>query len=158
MSARTRAHILIIKTSHHFCESGLCGPHALLCLGHSELEWDVRCPYGDREYNVPGRDCTTWTECRCLLSDEDRDELYDSEEEGGPCPTSPTGRHHFIHNPDIFPGSPTTTCWAYVCPCNSEHAEDFAKDHGDGVWAVLIGHQDECDDGLTFVPLAKLED
>lgn len=126
----------------------------LYCPSHRNMKWEIQCPYGN-EYGRPGRACSVYRECDCRLSDDERDKLYD--EEAMPCPQSVTGLHYDISNSDIFPGIPLTGCWAIRADCADEHVEEFQLKHGDGVWFVLARYGDDCDEGMSFVPLARLE-
>lgn len=163
VTARTIAHILKVKTSRDFCADASCcvlyrrrtSGEGAPCTGHVDRAWEVTCPY-EGQYNVDGRDCTTWRECDCLLSDDARDDLYGDGE--GPCPTSPVGTHHYIGNADIFPGIPVQGCWPNCCSCTDDHVEAFQEKYGDGTWFVLIAPPEDCDEGMEFVPLARLED
>ena len=160
MTARTRAHVLTVKTTYDTCEGGECFNFSsrlfVPCPSHRNMEWKIRCPYGEA-YDLPGRTCTMYKECDCPLTDELEDELH--ENESGDCPDSPTGLHHYIGNGDIFPGIPVVGCWAIQCNCTDEHVEEFQLHYGDGTWAVTIEpcSLKDCDEGVDFTPIARLE-
>lgn len=121
------------------------------------MEWEIHCPY-EGEYGVPGRACSVYAQCDCRLSEDEQDELCDAQE-GMPCPKSPNGLHYWIGNGDICPGMPMIGCWAEQSHCADEHAEEFQLEHGDGVWFVVVGWgSQDCDEGVSFTPLARLED
>lgn len=161
-TARARAHILIVKTSYDVCESGMCfdwsSRTTLMCPGHRNMEWEIRCPY-EGEHGHPGRTCSVYMQCDCRLDEDQQDELCDADG-GMPCPQSPNGLHYWINNSDVCPGIPLIGCWATQCGCADEHVEEFQLEYGDGVWVVLVGYGDtrECDEGVSFTPLARLED
>lgn len=154
-----RAHILTVSTTWHFCRDREHCDYwrgEVPCRGHREMDFDIVCPYPEDMLGELGRDCSMYTECGCVLDDDQEEELYGAEEQE--CPNSLTGMHYCIHNADIFPARPETGCWARWCGCTAEHVEVFQEKHGDGVWAVLLeSGSPECDEGVDFYPIARVE-
>lgn len=161
MNTCARAHILTVTTTYDVCEGGMCfdwvSRTTLYCPSHRNMEWRISCPYKG-EHAEPSRPCGVYQQCDCRLSDEERDELHDADSQQ--CPQSATGLHYDIGSSDIFPAIPMIGCWAIQCGCTDEHVEEFWLEHGDGVWFVAVGYGDsqDCDEGVSFHPLARWED
>lgn len=156
-----RAHLLTVRTTVDFCrDRDRCerwDSADLPCRGHQDISHTLECPYPHGELGAPDRPCSMYRQCDCRLDDEQRDELYNSIV--APCPTSPTGLHYDVGNPDIFPAAPVTGCWAQWADCRNDHVEDFRSRFGDGVWVVTThSSSPECESGVDFQPIARIEE
>lgn len=69
---------------------------------------DITCPH---QPAVPRMPCAVWDYCGCEATAADSPVWDGGEGTGvGPCPTSPTGAHHYI---DGEPNQPTARCFTF---------------------------------------------
>lgn len=126
----TRAHTLVITATGE----------------DDDYDWQIACPWNG-ERNAPGRPCTTWWECDCKLTDEQKTALSDNGE--GPCPTSPTGWHRPMSFGPSYPG---LECWASECSSTTDEVGDIFREHGAGTFAVSVEDADEDSVVLAVMP------
>lgn len=126
MSTKTAdqtGHTLVITQDEDEVRAARENGEAVNLTDQSFLVMTIRCHHDPQDWT---RDCMTWWECDCTLTDAQRGDLYDDGD--GPCPTSPTGRHRLVGGAPK-PHQPSQDCWAVTSDDTADAASHLVDEH-----------------------------
>lgn len=114
------------------------------------LEASIRCDADKEDFT---RDCMTWWECRCELTEDQAEKLED--EGQGPCPESPTGLHNERIG-DLSPARPSRQCWALEWDGTADEIQALIIKHklGPGEYPLyMTPDHDRCNFELVMISM-----